>query len=124
MIFCNTVDSCRAMDYELKEKGIEVSCFHGDVPHIERLESFRQFNSGKTNIMLCTDAASRGIDAVKVDHVILFDFPLNVIDYLHRIGRTARAGGRGKVTAFIKKGDRVLADRIRVLILVFVSYNV
>jgi len=51
---------------------------------------------------------------MQVDHVVLFDFPLNVIDYLHRIGRTARAAGHGKVTAFIKKGDRVLADNIKV----------
>jgi len=64
-------------------------------------------------ILVCTDIASRGLDTTTVDHIILFDFPLNPIDYLHRIGRTARAGKKGKITNLITKGDQVLAHSIQ-----------
>ncbi|KAJ1814775.1 hypothetical protein LPJ75_002628, partial [Coemansia sp. RSA 2598] len=67
-------------------------------------------------IMVCTDLASRGLDTTCVGHVVLFDFPTTAIDYLHRTGRTARAGTRGKVSALVGKKDRRLADQIRLAI--------
>ncbi|KAJ2780082.1 hypothetical protein GGI18_003855 [Coemansia linderi] len=67
-------------------------------------------------ILVCTDLASRGLDTTCVTHVVLFDFPTTAIDYLHRSGRTARAGTRGKVTALVGKKDRRLADQIRLAI--------
>ncbi|KAJ1646570.1 hypothetical protein LPJ64_001960 [Coemansia asiatica] len=67
-------------------------------------------------IMVCTDLASRGLDTTCVSHVVLFDFPTTAIDYLHRTGRTARAGTRGKVSALVGKKDRRLADQIRLAI--------
>ncbi|KAJ2805431.1 hypothetical protein H4R20_002094 [Coemansia guatemalensis] len=70
----------------------------------------------KRKILVCTDLASRGLDTTCVSHVILFDFPTTAIDYLHRSGRTARAGAKGKVTALVGKRDRRLADQIRLAI--------
>ncbi|KAJ2779695.1 hypothetical protein H4R18_003871 [Coemansia javaensis] len=67
-------------------------------------------------ILVCTDLASRGLDTTCVTHVVLFDFPTTAIDYLHRAGRTARAGARGKVTALVGRRDRRLADQIRLSI--------
>ncbi|KAJ1863322.1 hypothetical protein LPJ73_000550 [Coemansia sp. RSA 2703] len=67
-------------------------------------------------IMVCTDLASRGLDTTCVRHVVLFDFPTTAADYLHRAGRTARAGARGKVTALVGKNDRRLADQIRLAV--------
>ncbi|KAJ1667494.1 hypothetical protein IW140_003003 [Coemansia sp. RSA 1813] len=67
-------------------------------------------------ILVCTDLASRGLDTTFVTHVVLFDFPTTAIDYLHRSGRTARAGGKGKVSALVGKKDRRLADQIRLAI--------
>ncbi|KAJ2726518.1 hypothetical protein GGI07_000460 [Coemansia sp. Benny D115] len=67
-------------------------------------------------IIVCTDLASRGLDTLCVNHVILFDFPTTAIDYLHRSGRTARNGSRGKVTALVSKKDRRLADQIRLAV--------
>ncbi|KAJ1897636.1 hypothetical protein LPJ81_004499 [Coemansia sp. IMI 209127] len=67
-------------------------------------------------VLVCTDLASRGLDTTFVTHVVLFDFPTTAIDYLHRTGRTARAGSRGKVSALVGKRDRRLADQIRLAI--------
>ena len=64
--------------------------------------------------MLSTDIASRGVDTRHVKHVILYDFPYSAIDYLHRVGRTARAGTPGKATSFVAKKDRELAKQIEV----------
>lgn len=70
-----------------------------------RAEYFEQFRSGECPILVCTDIASRGLDTVSVDHVVLFDFPETVTGYLHRVGRTARGGRRGRVTCLLKKGS-------------------
>ncbi len=65
--------------------------------------------------MIATDVASRGLDMrANVEHVILYDFPRNAIDYIHRIGRTARAGNTGYVTAFVGRADQSLAEQIKV----------
>jgi superfamily II DNA/RNA helicase len=78
----------------------------------EALARFGDKNSGD-NVMISTDIASRGIDTTFVDHVILYDFPTSVVDYLHRVGRTARAGQVGKASSLIGRKDRMMADRIR-----------
>ncbi|KAJ1741486.1 hypothetical protein LPJ68_002779 [Coemansia sp. RSA 1086] len=75
-----------------------------------------QSTSSKRKILVCTDLGSRGLDTTCVTHVVLFDFPTTAIDYLHRAGRTARAGGRGKVTALVGKKDRRLAEQIRLAV--------
>lgn len=89
---------------------------HGDAPPKRRAEHYDTFNSGESRILIATDVASRGLDMrVTVEHVILYDFPRNVIDYIHRIGRTARAGNNGYVTAFIGRADQSLAEQIKVI---------
>ena len=75
---------------------------------------FNNFLSGATSILVSTDLGSRGLDTTFVQHVIHFDFPQQVIDFLHRVGRTARNGRKGKSTALIGKRDRVLAEAIDV----------
>jgi superfamily II DNA/RNA helicase len=70
------------------------------------------------HILVCTDLAARGLDIPQVDHVVLFDFPLNSLDYLHRVGRTARGGNdKGLVTALVAKRDQVLANAIEQAVL-------
>ncbi|PRW05784.1 DEAD-box ATP-dependent RNA helicase 39 [Chlorella sorokiniana] len=116
MIFCNTLASCRAADHFLRERGLQTACYHGDVPVDERkaaIQSFAHADLSRPPLLVCTDLAARGLDIPgRVDHVINFDFPLNPVDYLHRTGRTARAGATGKITSLVGKGDRVLAERI------------
>ncbi|EFN53871.1 hypothetical protein CHLNCDRAFT_58353 [Chlorella variabilis] len=119
MVFCNTLASCRAADHFLTERGLQTACYHGDVPPDERRAAMQSFAGGdgvsgeRPPLLVCTDLAARGLDMPgRVDHVVNFDFPLNPIDYLHRTGRTARAGATGKITSLVAKGDRVLAERI------------
>lgn len=130
MVFCNTVKSCRAAEHALREAGLSTVCYHGDVPLVERQEAIKKFSlrlgtggagtrvdrtAEEINppLLVCTDLAARGLDIPgKVDHIINFEFPLSPIDYLHRSGRTARAGAVGKVTSIVGKGDRILASRI------------
>jgi len=63
-------------------------------------------------ILVCTDLASRGLDTRNVEHVILYDFPTTVQDYLHRVGRTARASASGRATSLVGRKDRRMAERV------------
>ncbi|KAK7315370.1 hypothetical protein VNO77_33916 [Canavalia gladiata] len=112
MVFCNTLDSSRAVDHFLGENQISTVNYHGEVPAEQRVENLRKFKSGDDcPTLVCTDLAARGLD-LDVDHVVMFDFPLNSIDYLHRTGRTARMGAKGKVTSLVAKKDLILAIKI------------
>jgi len=114
MVFCNTQGSCRAVDHYLGESGVRRVCYHGEMPREARTEALEGFMSPSgPDVMVCTDLAARGLDIPgRVDLVVNFDFPLNPIDYLHRTGRTARAGASGRVVSVVAKRDRVLAARI------------
>lgn len=120
MVFCNTLDSCRAADHFLQDRGLSTCCYHGDVPLGGRREAIERFAPANDMletldqpVLVCTDLAARGLDMPgRVDHVVNFDFPRNPIDYIHRAGRTARAGVTGKITSLLQKRDKVLASRI------------
>ncbi|KNA21853.1 hypothetical protein SOVF_039170, partial [Spinacia oleracea] len=113
MVFCNTLDSSRAADHFLRENQIYTVNYHGEVPAEQRVENLKKFKDedGDCPTLVCTDLAARGLD-LDVDHVIMFDFPRNSVDYLHRTGRTARMGAKGKVTSLVAKRDVPLATRI------------
>ncbi|CAG8717094.1 12830_t:CDS:2 [Cetraspora pellucida] len=112
MIFCNTRVSAYALESFLKSKKYSVIGLFGDVEErTTKLEAFRN-QEGNSKILVCTDLASRGIDTTFVKHVILYDFPTTVVNFLHRIGRTARAGRKGEATYFITKKNRELASKI------------
>ena len=126
MVFCNTMPSCQAVEYALQEAELPTVMYNGDMTVEGRQESMKKFvegnhEDGDNVIMICTDLAARGLDfggGVNgcVDHVVNFDFPMNPIDYIHRSGRTARAGAPGKVTNLVEKKDRVLANDIDVAV--------
>ncbi|KAH6768313.1 RH39 [Perilla frutescens var. frutescens] len=113
MVFCNTLNSSRAVDHYLNENQISTVNYHGEVPAEQRVENLQKFksNDGDCPTLVCTDLAARGLD-LDVDHVVMFDFPSNSIDYLHRTGRTARMGAKGKVTSLVARRDLMLAARI------------
>mmetsp|Transcript_1316 Transcript_1316/g.1813 ORF Transcript_1316/g.1813 Transcript_1316/m.1813 type:complete len:592 (-) Transcript_1316:177-1952(-) len=122
LVFCNTVASCRAAEHALAEAGINSLGYHGDLNSAARAENLKKFREAGSSddlphVLVCTDLAARGLDVPQVDHVVMFDFPLNSLDYLHRAGRTARGvtgdrAGNGRVTALVTKRDRVLAMAI------------
>ncbi|KAJ4966290.1 hypothetical protein NE237_018139 [Protea cynaroides] len=113
MVFCNTLNSSRAVDHFLGENQIFTVNYHGEVPAEQRVENLKKFKTeaGDCPTLVCTDLAARGLD-LDVDHVIMFDFPMNSIDYLHRTGRTARMGAKGKVTSLVARKNLSLATRI------------
>lgn len=114
LVFCNTIDSCRAVDYAINEDGqSKTLSYHGDMNSVERQGNMDAFRRGDAKILVCTDIAARGIDIPDIDHVVMFDFPMNPIDYLHRAGRCGRAGRKGCVTSLISKRDEVLANAIQ-----------
>ena len=112
IVFCNTKDSALFAAKLLRENDYDVSEGHGWVAQHERLVQMEDFMSGKKKILVATDVVARGIDTINVAHVINFDFPLNPIDYIHRIGRTGRGGGKGRVTNLVTKADYTLAMAI------------
>ncbi|KAF8819628.1 DEAD/DEAH box helicase domain-containing protein, partial [Cardiosporidium cionae] len=85
MIFCNTVQSCRACEHYVRENGWNSRSYHSEMPQITRDQNFEDFRDNTSvSILVCTDLASRGLDIPNLNKVIMFDFPLNPIDFLHR----------------------------------------
>jgi superfamily II DNA/RNA helicase len=116
LIFCNTIKSCQAVELYLKELNNPIylsEAINGESSSSEREINLKKFRAGDINILVSTDIASRGLDIPEIDHVILFDFPLNPIDYIHRAGRCGRAGRKGTVTSILIKRDLVLALAIQ-----------
>ncbi|KAG0174899.1 hypothetical protein DFQ28_000746 [Apophysomyces sp. BC1034] len=111
LIFCNTKKSVELLHSWLHSKNIPALALYKDA-EMSREEALTRFQT-QEDVLISTDIASRGIDTTFVDHVVLFDFPTSVVDYLHRVGRTARAGRTGKTTSLIGRKDRMMADRIR-----------
>jgi superfamily II DNA/RNA helicase len=113
IIFCNSIASCQALTYFLDEAGIHATSYHGDLNSRMRLSNLNAFRRDDNMCLVCTDIAARGLDIPDIVHVIMFDYPLNPVDYIHRSGRCGRAGRHGFVTSFIEKRDKVLSDAIK-----------
>lgn len=114
MVFCNTVDSARFVAHLLSEvsNDMVIGCAHADMPATRRNAEWARFRDGTVRVLVATDMAGRGVDHSGVDQVILFDFPTSAVDYVHRAGRTARAGRKGRVTSLVTKRDEPLAKAI------------
>ncbi|MAE49210.1 hypothetical protein CMI48_00110 [Candidatus Pacearchaeota archaeon] len=105
MVFC---DSRRNVDFvagNLNKQGIEAHTIHGGMSQDKRLKVLKGFHSGGVNVLVCTDVAARGLDISGVSHVYNYDLPNAKDDYVHRIGRTARAGAEGKAIAILSARD-------------------
>ncbi|OWZ21163.1 DEAD/DEAH box RNA helicase [Phytophthora megakarya] len=114
MIFCRNSASVRSTEHMLREHGFQDAvCLHGDMPPARRHDSIHAFTGDpNVNILVCTDLAARGLDVESVKHVVMFDFPKSAVDYVHRAGRTGRAGEQGLVTSLVTKHDLTLAMSI------------
>ncbi|MBE5798228.1 MAG: DEAD/DEAH box helicase [Clostridiales bacterium] len=112
MIFCNTKFMTDRLTSDLKKKGYEAECIHGDVPQSKRNVVMSDFRKGKYPILVATDVAARGIDVDDVEAVINYDLPEENEYYLHRIGRTGRAHKHGVSFSLVTFRESVRMDEI------------
>jgi ATP-dependent RNA helicase RhlB len=95
MVFVNTKRVAEYLERKLRANGIEAAAMSGDVPQTRRLRMLRDFHDGRIAVLVATDVAARGLHIPDVSHVFNYDLPQDPEDYVHRIGRTARAGASG-----------------------------
>ncbi|XP_063931429.1 uncharacterized protein LOC135143494 [Zophobas morio] len=105
IIFVATCESCHKIHLMLNELNILSTPLHSKITQSQRTSSLARFRGGAVPILVATDVASRGLDIPLVDCVINFDLPLKEDDYIHRVGRTARAGGLGKSLTIVSQFD-------------------
>jgi ATP-dependent RNA helicase RhlB len=100
MIFVNTKRMAERLEATLRANDFHAQALSGDVPQAKRLRFLRDFHNGDLAVLIATDVASRGLHIPEVSHVFNFDLPQDAADYVHRIGRTARAGAQGDAISF------------------------
>ncbi|MBC7384396.1 MAG: DEAD/DEAH box helicase [Bacteroidia bacterium] len=116
IIFAGTKEKVKSLQFELKRIGLKAKSFHSDLEQKEREEIMNEFKNKKLQIIIGTDILSRGIDVEGVDLVLNFDVPPDPEDYIHRIGRTARAENTGTAITFINEKDQRRFHAIETLI--------
>ncbi len=116
IIFCRTKRSVDKVAHGLCERGVNASAIHGDLLQNQRERVMRGFRTGKINVLVATDLASRGIDVHEISHVINYDVPEDPEAYVHRVGRTARMGATGKAFTFVSIGQAQLQTEIEKMI--------
>ncbi|MEH6790011.1 DEAD/DEAH box helicase [Parasphingorhabdus sp.] len=115
IIFCNRKTEVRDLCESLRKDGFDAGQIHGDMDQSSRLAELDRFKSGEINILCASDVAARGLDIKGVSHVINYDIPWHPDDYIHRIGRTGRAGATGIAITFITRSDAEHVDSIQKL---------
>ncbi|XP_057310915.1 probable ATP-dependent RNA helicase DDX47 [Hydractinia symbiolongicarpus] len=116
MIFCGTCNNVQRICLLLRHLGFHAIPLHGQMSQSKRLGALNKYKSKTRTILVATDVASRGLDIPHVDIVINFDIPTHSKDYIHRVGRTARAGRSGRSITFVTQYDVELYQRIEQLI--------
>ncbi|MFI7707120.1 DEAD/DEAH box helicase [Nonomuraea sp. NPDC049480] len=102
MVFCETKRACDMVAEQLDTRGFAVAAVHGDLGQGQREQALRAFRNGKIDVLVATDVAARGIDIDDVTHVVNYDCPTDDKAYVHRIGRTGRAGRTGIAVTFVE----------------------
>ena len=105
MIFCRTKRSAQRLADDLVGRGFAAASIHGDLNQLAREKALRRFREGRVDVLVATDVAARGIDVEAVSHVINYECPEDQNDYVHRIGRTGRAGASGVAITFVDWAD-------------------
>ncbi|MDO4640102.1 MAG: DEAD/DEAH box helicase [Neisseria sp.] len=112
VIFTSTKAMTEVLADDLYEKGFASNCLHGDMPQGWRNRTLMDLRKGRCKILVATDVAARGIDVPTITHVINYDLPKQSEDYVHRIGRTGRAGRTGLAVSFAEVGEHVKVHKI------------
>ena len=112
LVFCNTKRKVDRLEKSLRGRGYEVAALHGDLRQSRRDQVMGQFREGHLKILVATDVAARGLDIEGIDAVINYDLPEDLEIYVHRIGRTARAGKTGRAYSFAYGNEQMLLTAI------------
>lgn len=115
-VFCNRKRDIEEVRRFMKSKGIKAAALHGDMEQSERTEALNEFKAGTSQILVCSDVAARGLDVQAMSHVFNWDVPFHPEDYVHRIGRTGRAGNKGRAFMFCTPMDEKALRLIEKLI--------
>ncbi len=105
LVFCRTKAGADALQARLEQAGIRAEAMHSDLQMRHRTRALERFSEGKTRVLVATDIAQRGLDVEGITHVVNYDVPLDPEDYVHRVGRTARAGATGTAVTFLAAAD-------------------
>jgi superfamily II DNA/RNA helicase len=116
LVFTSTKDQADRLLASLQTKRIEVAVCHGDVKQGARRRALADFKSAKVQVLIATEVAARGIDIQGLDCVVNFNLPYLPEDYVHRIGRTGRAGNKGRAISFVSREEEQIVDKIQRLI--------
>lgn len=111
IVFTSTKRQAEELSEKLADDGWPAAALHGDMRQRQRTRTIKQLRDGDVNILVATDVAARGIDIPTISHVVNFDLPTCTEDYVHRIGRTGRAGSKGVAVTFVKNQKDILAVR-------------
>lgn len=112
IVFCNKREGAIRLSYELTAAGLNIAEMHGDLTQGRRTQILRDFSKAKTQILVATDIAARGIDIEGITHIYNYDVPRDVDYYIHRIGRTGRAGNSGVAITFATPSEEAWLRRI------------
>jgi ATP-dependent RNA helicase RhlE len=116
LLFTRTKRDADMVSRQLRESGVSVDCIHGDFSQRERISALERFRSGKRRVLVATNVAARGLDVEGISHVVNYNVPEHPEDYVHRIGRTARAEAHGEAITLVTPDDEPLVHRIEYLL--------
>lgn len=112
MVFCKSKERAKELNEELMNRGYDCDELHGELTQAKRQQVMKRFREAKLQILIATDIAARGIDVEGVTHVFSYDVPRNSEGYIHRIGRTGRAGEEGMAITFVTPDEYEMLDKI------------
>ena len=116
LVFSRTKHGANKLAQQLNKEGIDADALHGNKSQAQRTRALKDFKDSKTQVLVATDIAARGIDISLLPHVVNFDLPYVPEDYIHRIGRTARAGQEGKAISLVSADEHKLLFDIEKLL--------
>ena len=116
LIFCNRKSDVKMLHKSMQKHGYDAVALHGDMDQLDRMATLEKFKTDQAKIMVCSDVAARGIDIQGLSHVFNFDVPFHAEDYIHRIGRTGRAGMKGRAFMLATAKESKALDAIQKLI--------
>ncbi|MGV6800730.1 MAG: DEAD/DEAH box helicase [bacterium] len=112
IIFCNRKKTVDIVAKSLQKHGANARPIHGDLAQAYRMETLDKFRKGEIQLLVASDVAARGLDIPEVSHVFNYDVPINADDYVHRIGRTGRAGRKGNALMLVSPKDKKAFDAV------------